>query len=161
MAGVFHGGISPKLEDAEVTIHTLSPGLLSGLPPHNQARIRAGIEAITGTYNREIMVKGFTNGRAVVCILQSAKDDTLYKALHQTVKDAATRQLSGTRLGLLLVELNGLPREALVELARDDHIPGEPPSLLRAWASQFFADTERRDRCYRSCLPEPQRRWPV
>lgn len=145
VAETIHAGQSLDLDEASVTLHPFSLERLADLTPQNVPHYRPEIETITGTNNREIMVKRFPDGGIAVFIVQSQQDDTLYKALQKTVKYAATNQLSGTRPGLILVEFNELPSETMIDIAHDDNTPGEPPSFLRVWVSEFLSNTTKRD----------------
>lgn len=108
-------------------------------------RTRELVESITGTRNRHAMISGLRSGGAVICIVQSSRDDALFDAIQKTVKRAATEQLTGALPGMILLEFGGMSPEAMVSLAEHDTTLGNAPTALRRWASEFLANSSDRE----------------
>lgn len=131
---------------ASISIDDFDAQLLTGIDWNNPDwGTRELIESITGTTNRQAMVTGLKGGGAVICVIQSNEDDSLFDAIQKTAKRAATKQLTGDRPGLILLEFGGMSPEGMVSLAEHDNIPGNAPTGLRRWASQFLSNCTDRD----------------
>lgn len=131
---------------AAISIHDFDAQLLQGIDWNNAGEgTRDLIESITGTRNRQAMITGLKGGGAVICVIQSSQDDSLFDAIQKTVKRAATRQMTGTRAGMILLELDGMSPEGMVNLAEYDNTPGNAPTSLRRWVSEFLSNTTDRD----------------
>ena len=103
------------------------------------------IESVTGTTNRQAMVTGLRGGGVVTCVIQSKQDDSLFDAIQKTTKRAAVKQLTGNRPGLILLEFGGMSPEGMESLAEHDNVPGNAPTGLRQWASEFLSNCTDRD----------------
>lgn len=84
--------------------------------------------------NREIMVQFSPNSRAAIFTLEASKDDSLLESTFDTLEDAARRQLSRTRPGVLCAKFEDLSATQLNDIAKED---GQP-SPLRKFASRFL-----------------------
>jgi hypothetical protein len=104
---------------------------------------RRMLDEVSGTRNRESMVMGSLAGGALVFTIQSAQDDDWKKATFDTLSDAAKRQLTGTRGGLLLASLDGLDSEQLRSIGLQDQAPGNTPSKLQDGVDTFLSSTRR------------------
>jgi len=117
----------------EITQNTLNP-----------EEIRAALDEITDTRNREAIVIGKMDGGALAFAVQSAKDDTLMKAIFDTLSDSVKKnQLSGIRGGMFLVELFGIDEEQIISIASQDKDPSLPPTALRLGVSKFLSNSSR------------------
>jgi hypothetical protein len=104
---------------------------------------RQRIADFTGTSNRESAIIG-TPGKGVILLaIQSAKSDHLLKSIHDVLADAAKRQLTKTRPGILVAGLAGVDSEALIRVAGQDNASGQPNTLL-ARAAERFLDAPHR-----------------
>ncbi len=131
---------------ATISIRDFDVQLLQGVDWSNTRQdTRELIESITGTSNRQAMITGLKGGGAVICVIQSSQDDSLFDAIHKTVKRAATKQLTGTRPAMILMEFSGVSPEGMVSLAEQDNTAGNVPTSLRQWASEFLSNTTDRD----------------
>lgn len=131
---------------AAISIHDFDAQLLNGIDWNNAGLgTRELIESITGTQNRQVMVTGLRGGGAVICVIQSSQDDSLFGAIQKTAKRAATKQLTGTRPGMILFEFGGMSPEGMVSLAEYDNTLGSTPTSLRRWASDFLSNCTDRD----------------
>lgn len=139
-------GQSQVYPQAAVSIHDFDSQLLHGIDWNNAGQgARDLIESITGTYNRQAMIAGLNGGGLVICVIQGSHDDSLFDAIQKTVKRAATKQMTGTRPGMILLEFGGMSPEGMVNLAEHDNTPGHAPTSLRRWVSEFLSNTADRD----------------
>lgn len=109
--------------------------------PPESSTLRADVDKITGTQNREVMILGRRNGGALVFVMQSRQDDTLLPYVFNSVGEAARKQLSKKRAGMVLVGMDGLSADELVRTAQQDKDPGEHPTALRVEVSKFLSGT--------------------
>jgi hypothetical protein len=109
----------------------------------NPKEIRDALDKVTQTRNREAMVIGTKAGGALALTMQSAQDDTLMKAIYDTLSDSAKKQLSGTRSGMFLAELHGIDGQQLISIASQDNDPSQSATLLRKVISKFFSAPTR------------------
>ncbi|MBD9359545.1 hypothetical protein [Methylomonas fluvii] len=117
---------------------------LSSFPStSNPKEARSVIDEISDTRNRETMVIGTKAGGALAFTVQSGKDDTLIKAIFDTLSDSAKKQLSGSRSGLFWVELFGVDAERLISIASQDKDSSEPATALRLGVSNFLSTPNR------------------
>lgn len=138
-----HSQIYPQ---AAISIHDFDAQMLADIDWNNAGPgTRELIESITGATNRQAMVTGLRGGGAVICVIQSSQDDSLFDAIQKTAKRAATGQLTGNRPGLILLEFGGMSSEGMESLAEHDNIPGNAPTGLRRWASEFLTNCTDRD----------------
>lgn len=139
-------GQSQIYRQAAISIHDFDAQLLTGIDWNNAGPgTRELVESITGTTNRQAMITGLKGGGAVICVIQSSQDDSLFDAIQKTAKRAATGQLTGNRPGMILLEFGGMSPEGMVSLAEHDNIPGNAPTGLRRWASEFLTNCTDRD----------------
>lgn len=138
-------GQGQTYRQAVISLRDFDVQLLSGIDWNSAGEgTRGVIESITGTENRHGMVTGRGDG-AVICVIQSNQDDNFFDAIQKTAKRAATKQLTGTRPGLILLEFAGISPEAMLSLAEHDTIPGFSPTSLRRWVSNFLSNCTDRD----------------
>ena len=139
-------GQSQSYPQAAISIHDFDAQLLQSIDWENNGEgTRELIESITGTRNRQVMIEGLKGGGAVICVIRSNQDDSLFDAIQKTVKRAATKQMTGTRPGMILLEFDGMSPEGMVNLAEHDNTPGNAPTSLRRWVSEFLSNTTDRD----------------
>ena len=103
---------------------------------------REVIDQITATRNRESMILGNKEG-AIVFVLQSRQDDTMLEYIFDTVSESAKKQASKNRPAIFLVGLHGIEAESLLNLAKQDGDPKQPPTALRVAVSDFLAKQNR------------------
>ena len=146
VASAILSGQNQTYPQCSVSLQDFDAQLLNGIDWDNAGSgSRELIESITGTQNRQVMVTGLKTGGAVICVIQSSHDDSLFDAIQITAKRAATRQLTGTRPGMILLEFGGMSPEGMISLAEHDNIPGNSPTTLRRWASDFLSNCADRD----------------
>jgi hypothetical protein len=143
VAHAIYGGVSCELPNgASVRIKDFDPQAL-GLDFSDQREIRRIVDSVTETNNRRSMIIGSPGGGVLAFTIESAQDDNLIKAMFDTLSDAARRQLSGTRAGLLIASLDGLDAAQLRSLGLQDELSGSPPTGLRVGVSKFLNSSER------------------
>ncbi|MCY0853000.1 hypothetical protein [Cupriavidus sp. D39] len=110
---------------------------------HRPEVVREIIASVTGTQNREVMLLGTEKGGALAFVIQSAENDDLLGATFRTLRDAAQRQLTGNRPGILMAGFDGLDSEQLLSIARQDNDPRFQPTALKIKVSRFLSSHNR------------------
>jgi len=133
----FDDGSSVRVSDFDIA-------LLKDMPMiSNSPAVRAVIEKVTGTRNRNAMIIGRPNVGAIAFVPQSAQDDSVLGAAFETAADAAKRQLTKTRPGLLVLGFDGMEAGLLRSIAEDDFDNPQKPTALRIGVSQFLSSESR------------------
>lgn len=127
-----------------VRISEFDPAALGDIPYGIQpSEVRATINQVSETRNRQTMVVGTQAGGALALTLQSAQDDALLKAMFDTLSDSARRQFTGSRGAMFLVGLHGLGGDQLVSVAQQDQDASQSPTALRIAVSRFLSGEGR------------------
>ena len=105
--------------------------------------VRVIVDDVTGTKNREAMLIGTEKGGALAFVVQSSVNDDLLDATFRTLGDAARRQLTGTRPGVLIAGFDGLDGEQLLSIAEQDNDPQQEPTALAIRVSRFLSSDNR------------------
>lgn len=141
---VFAGSRSVLRDGAIVRVKEFDSSILgaiqNGLP---REEVRAVIDNVSGTDNRQTMVVGTRAGGALALTLQSAQDDTLLKAVFDTLSDSARRQFSQRRGGMFIVGLHGIRGDQLLSVAQQDDDPYQSPTAIRLAVSRFLGGAGR------------------
>jgi len=141
---VFSGNSCTLSDGSTVRINDFDVSRLGDVPRHRHPEeLRQAIDGVTGTDNRQAVVIGTSRGGALAIAIQSAQDDILLKAVFDTLSDAASRQLTKTRAGLLYTGFEGLDGEQLISIALQDQEPSQPPTGLRLAVNRFLSSTSR------------------
>jgi hypothetical protein len=142
LAVVYAGAEYSVLQDGgHVRVHLFDPSLVTQEHVGDPRARRQLVDKISGTSNRESMLLGSPTGGAVLAVIQSSEQDAFKNAVLETAKDAAKRQLSMTRAGLILISLDGLDYDQLRSIGEDDRT-GEP-SKLHEIAQEFLRSSSR------------------
>jgi hypothetical protein len=144
-ARAIFAGKSTSLQDGSgVRISEFDPAVLGDIPSGVQpSEVRATIDQVSETRNRQTMVVGTNAGGALALTLQSSKDDALMKAIFDTLSDSARRQFSGARGAMFLVGLHGLGGDQLFSVAQQDQDISQTPTALRIAVSRFLSGEGR------------------
>ena len=143
-AHIFTGRSATLQDGSTIRVAEFDVQLLGDIPSAiNPQEARATVDGVTETLNRETMVIGTNAGGALALAVQSSQDDTLMKAMFDTLSDSAKRQLSGSRAGMFLTGFHGIDGEQLRSIASQDRDPTQPPTALRVAVSRFLAGTGR------------------
>lgn len=131
---------SAVLEDgSDIRISEFDMAVLGNIgTEEQQALSRTVLDKITATKNREVMILGNENG-VIVFVIQSRQDDTMLQYVFDTVSQSAKKQVSKNRPALFLVGLHGMGAEVLLDIAKQDNDPKQPPTALRVAVSDFHA----------------------
>lgn len=141
---IFQGADASLHDGSAARVREFDPTVLGDIPNGQpKEQVRAAIDEVTGTQNRQTMVVGTNAGGALALTLQSIQDDALLKAIFDTLSDSARRQFSGRRGGMFVVGLHGIGGDQLLSVAQQDQDPGEAPSALRMAVSQFLGGSDR------------------
>jgi hypothetical protein len=130
--------------DAEVRIRDFDIAKYPDLGPPMTEALRRDIDEITGTINRQAMILGRRKRGALVVVIQSRQDDSLLDYTFAAAGDAAARQLTRTRPGIVAIGFDGISPSQLVRTAQQDHDPKNPPTQLRRAVSSFLDSEQRR-----------------
>lgn len=142
LAAVDAGAQNTLLQDGGyVRLHSFDPSLVTQEHVDDPRARRMLVDKISDTSNRESMLLGSPTGGAILAVIQSSEQDAFKDAVLETAKDAAKRQLTMTRAGLVLISLDGLDYDQLRSIGEDDRI-GEP-SKLHEIAQEFLGTSSR------------------
>lgn len=117
---------------------------LVGTPFENSRPDEAAVQEFLGSHgvvNRETMIFGRKGANVIALSLESRISDRLLAETFDTVSDAAKRQLSGQRPGIVCVKFEELTAEQIEELGVER---GEP-TALRIGASKFLSSASARN----------------
>jgi hypothetical protein len=121
--------------DLEVRLFDFDVGASPLLPyPPSLDRLREFFERQFGIQNRELFTLYSNSDRAIVICLESRIADRPIDATMDSVKDAADRQLSGNRAGVVCVKFEDLTSDELAEIGAESG----RPSGLRIAASNLL-----------------------
>lgn len=105
--------------------------------------LRTAVDSATNTINRNVMLFNTKAGGYIVIAIQSAADDTLMKAVFDTLSDSSKRQVSGKRSAMFFVGFQGIDGAQLLSVAGQDNDPTQPPTVLRREVSRFLSSDSR------------------
>lgn len=132
------------LDGTNIRISEFDTSSLGDIPSsRTPSEMRAAVDAVTSTVNRQVMVIGYKSGGALALAIQSAEDDTLMKSVFATLSDSEKKQFSKHRAGMFFVGLSGLDGAQLLSVAGQDQDPNQPPTSLRLAVSRFLASANR------------------
>ena len=143
-AAVFSGRDASLPDGSTIRVAEFDANLLGDIPSTNRpGEVRAVIDEVSKTYNRQAMVVGTHTGGALALTVQSRSDDKLMKAVFDKLSDSAKRQLPGDRPGMFLVGFQGIDGGQLLSIAGQDQDVAQSPTALRLAVSRFLASSER------------------
>ena len=142
---VIFGGRGASLPDGStIRVAEFDASRLGDIPSTTRpGEVRATIDEVTKTSNRQAMVIGTHAGGALALTVQSGSDDIFMKAVFDTLSDSAKRQLSEDRSGMFLVGFHGIDGGQLFSIAGQDQDVAQSPTALRLAVSRFLASKER------------------
>lgn len=109
----------------------------------DEALRRAFMEDVSGTKNREGVLLGGGGGGAIVFVVKSANDDQMLDKTFETLKDAAKRQLTRKRPGIVIAGFESVTSQQLISIAEQDNDPKQPPSGLMRHIQPFLGSANR------------------
>ena len=131
-------------DGSDIRITEFDLGRLGNVANDNRPEVvREIVENVTGTQNREAMLIGTEKGGALAFVVQSVVNDDFLGATFRTLGDAAKRQLTGRRPGVLIAGFDGLDGEQLLSIAGQDNDPQQPPTALAIRVSRFLSSDSR------------------
>ena len=142
---IIFGGRGASLPDgATIRVAEFDGSRLGDIPSTTRpGEVRATIDEVTKTSNRQAMVIGTHAGGALALTVQSGSDDIFMKAVFDTLSDSAKRQLSEDRGGMFLVGFHGIDGGQLFSIAGQDQDVAQSLTALRLAVSRFLASKER------------------
>lgn len=135
---VLVGKSTSVAEESDVRLSEFDVARYPELGPPMSPQLRQDIDEITGTRNREAMLLGRKGAGALVFVVQSRQEDALLRYVFDSVSEAAKKQLSGKRGGIVLVGLEGISVDEPVLTAQQDMSPTEKPTAMRIAVSKFL-----------------------
>lgn len=106
----------------------------------NRSQLSFAIDQATNTRNEESTF--MTNGKgSLVCVIRSAKQDTLGDSLRTTLRQSARTQASGNRPLFFVVSLQDLEPDELRHLSTEDMKEETCPTVLKVIANQLIQST--------------------
>jgi hypothetical protein len=138
-------GCSGKLEDgSDIRVSGFDVTSLGDVGNDGRPRtLRAVVDGVTTTQNREAMIIGTRVGGVFALVVQSMASDSFIDAVFDTLSTAAKKQVTGNRPAMLLVGFRGLSGEQLLSIADQDNNPEQQPSALRLSVSRFLSGQNR------------------
>lgn len=138
-------GVSRQMADGtEVRIDTFDPKLLTiALMNGQMTELRATVDNITATVNRQAILIGTAQGGCIAIAIQSARDDKFLKTVFDRLSDAADRQLTRRRAGFLVASIDGLSGHSLRSVALDDQSEQSLRSALWFGVNSFLGSVNR------------------
>jgi hypothetical protein len=138
-------GQGARLDDGtDIRIVPFDPARLDAAGDlRRQEVMQPEVERITGTKNREARLINNGRGGALIFVVQSAVDDDLMETTFATLSDAAGRQLTKERPGILLAGFDGIDGDQLLSIAGQDSDPNQPPTALTLSVSKFLSGSGR------------------
>lgn len=140
---VIAGGDAVLEDGSEVRISDFDISKYPELGPPLTPSLRADVDRITGTQNRQTMIIGRRSGGALVFVMQSRVEDALLDYTFETAARASRDQLSGSRAGVVAIRFEDISPAELVSTARQDGDPSKPVTALRMAASDFLNGSTR------------------
>ena len=143
-AAILHGQSAALSNGCAVRLSAFEVSQLGDIHnAKNSQDVRAAVDSVTGTNNRHSLVIGTGSGGALALAIQSAADDTIMDRMFDTIKDSATRQLTGKRGGMFFVGIQGISGSQLQSIAGQDDDPTQPATALRLGVSKFLSGAGR------------------
>lgn len=130
-------------DGSTVRIDDFDISALGNLPNLSERERRTLIDKVSSTSNRSAIFIGTPVGGLLALTIQSTRDDMLFPYTFDTLSDAAKRQLTGSRAGMLFVCFEGLSADQLLSIAGQDQDPSQKPTYLRVAVSKFLSSKER------------------
>ena len=141
---IFAGKGTVLPDGSSVRISEFDPAVLGDIPNGvKPSEVRATIDKVSETRNRQTMVVGTRAGGALALTMQSSQDDALLKAVFDALSDSARRQFTGTRGAMFLVGLHGVDSDQLFSVAQQDQDASQTPTALRIAVSRFLSGEGR------------------
>ena len=101
------------------------------------------MEDVSGTKNREGVLLGGGGRGAIVFVVQSADDDQMLDETFATLKDAAKRQLTHKRPGIVIAGFDGMTSQQLISIAQQDNDSKQPATGLMRRIQPFLGGKSR------------------
>lgn len=142
---IFSGRSAVLPDGSQIRVGGFDLTLLPAMPTSKTIpqEIRSAVDDVTGTRNRQTILISTKAGGVLALAVQSAEDDSLMKAVFDTLRDSSKRQFSGDRGGMFLVGFHGIDGDQLISIAGQDKDPTLPPTALRVGVSQFLSSCGR------------------
>ena len=139
-----YAGRSASLDDgSDLRIVEFAPSRMDPSFATDESLRRAFMEDVSGTKNREGVLLGGGGRGAIVFVVQSADDDQMLDETFATLKDAAKRQLTHKRPGIVIAGFDGMTSQQLISIAQQDNDPQQPVTELMRHIQPFLGGKNR------------------
>ena len=143
-AAIFHGHSATLSNGCVLRLNDFDVSRLGNVSrAQGTHEVREAMDEVTGTSNRHTLIIGTGAGGALALAIQSAGDDTFMDSVFCTLKDSASRQMSGQRGGMFFVGFQGIDGNQLRSIASQDEDPAQHATALRIGVSNFLGGTGR------------------
>ena len=128
-------------ENFKIEVKTFDPDRLINIHNAEDVQRRLLVEEITESLNCNSYIRQNRVGDISILTIKSSKDDSFVDAIFETLKDAADKQFSKQRAGVLIVELFGIDSVQMHALAEQDATSS--PTSLRVRTSALLDSQTR------------------
>lgn len=130
-----------KFSKVEISVNEIPEIKLKAVTEaKTDSELATAITAATDTHNEQALIMKAGAG-TVVCVVRSAKDDSIGERIRDSIKKSAKNQASGKRPLFFVVSLQDLPPEDLIAIASEDKNLNTNPSILQQEASSLMDST--------------------
>jgi hypothetical protein len=134
---------SPHCE-VQVVEFDVATSPFSVQPAHlTREAIAEFVQAQLGRDNKEMMILFSPGKQAVVTLVESAKPDQVLKGVYRQLREAAMKQFTKTRPGILSVQFQDLSAEDIVAIGRADTTDRNRATGLQLMTSHFLNSPNR------------------
>lgn len=140
---VYAGRSAPLADGSDLRIAEFASSRIDPRFATDESLRRAFMEDVSGTKNREGILLGGGGRGAIVFIVQSAEDDQTLGETFATLKDAAKRQLTRMRPGIVIGGFDGMTSQQLISIAQQDNDPKQPATGLVHHTQHFLGGKDR------------------
>jgi hypothetical protein len=140
---IFAGNDCDLADGSVIRISDFHVSQLGNVPRLDPRDVRAAVDAISGTDNRSTVIIGTRAGGVLALTVQSRRDDAFLTSVFDTFSDAARRQLTASRAGMLWAGFDGLDGAQLLSIAERDQDSSQQPTALRVAVSDFLSSSSR------------------
>lgn len=112
--------------------------------PLDQATARRFVTTLTGNRNPAMAAMFTEGGQVLIVLFESAKPDDVLGGMRHQLREAAAKQFSGSRPGVLVAQIHDLTNEQLQELAGSDSLDRLQAPRLQVMTSDLLQSDSRK-----------------
>jgi len=114
-----------------------------GVSMADKEKLRELVDKITGTVNKNILIRENKHGRKIILVVRSNQGDTVPESIYETLSEASKKQLTGKRPALLVARLHSIGVDGLVRLASRQDEQISMPDTLQIIATKLLKQKHR------------------